>query len=244
MASWYRVAVVALLVLSVFVVGPRTAQAIPLLQLYAEGATYDGATDTWVFSGSGPYTLWVLGLVGGSEGKGSILGVSLVAAYSSAETGTISITPTTTSLVTDPSTPQAPTITKTVTDGSIPEMSNGMELPTHGVYGDGTNWTQYALGDFTLTDSPIADLIGTFPTDLSDWTGVGQINAYTVNVTGFTTVHFDAFDHITCGTKVKAIKAPFSHDAEGTGLPEPGTILLLGSGLIGLAGWGRASRRN
>lgn len=40
--------------------------------------------------------------------------------------------------------------------------------------------------------------------------------------------------------------APFSHDAESTGggvppqvVPEPGTVVLLGSGLLGLALWGR-----
>jgi threonine dehydrogenase-like Zn-dependent dehydrogenase len=29
--------------------------------------------------------------------------------------------------------------------------------------------------------------------------------------------------------------APFSHDAESSQVPEPGTVMLLGSGLVGLA---------
>ncbi|MBE9571415.1 MAG: PEP-CTERM sorting domain-containing protein, partial [Proteobacteria bacterium] len=45
------------------------------------------------------------------------------------------------------------------------------------------------------------------------------------------------------GNKVKYIKTPFSHDGASTPAPEPATMLLLGSGLIGLGWFGRRKVR-
>ena len=41
-----------------------TAQAVPTLQVYLEGATYDTATETWVADIGDPLRLWVIGNVG------------------------------------------------------------------------------------------------------------------------------------------------------------------------------------
>jgi hypothetical protein len=37
--------------------------------------------------------------------------------------------------------------------------------------------------------------------------------------------------------------APFSHDAQSNGVPEPATLLLLGSGLLGLIGFKRKFKK-
>jgi hypothetical protein len=218
--------------------------AYPALQVYIDGATYDSSTETWVAT-SDMFQLWVIADI---AKKGAINDVKLSAAILTSESGTgsISLTPTTTSLVTDPSTPIAPIAAPLSADGAIPVLSDGTSLPTHGIYGSGVSFFQWELGDFTLTDSPVGDFITSFPTTFSS---SGQINVYTIAVSGFTAVHFDAFD--TIESKNDAVFAPFSHDGAGFPfgdqvegeLPEPGTLVLWSLGAVALAGFGWRGRR-
>ena len=112
-------------------------------------------------------------------------------------------------------------------------MSDGGALPSHGIFGAGTSFKQWAIGNFTLLDSPVGDFINSYPS--SFFASKGQINAYDITITGYSFVHFDAFDHYESHTHAMAVKAPFSHDAEANppGTPEPGTLVLLGLGLAG-----------
>ncbi|MEM7828418.1 MAG: choice-of-anchor N protein [Candidatus Aenigmatarchaeota archaeon] len=207
------------------------AFAIPALQLYIEGSTYDPVTESWTIVTSDPFILWVLGDV---EKYGTIYDVKLAAAFSTSESGTITITPTTATsgLLPTPGDTSTPTQPTYITSGSDtpPPTGDGSHLPSHGEYGPGISWNLYSLGDFTLKDSPIGDFINSFPTEFPD---TGQINAYLIHIEGYSTVHFDAFDHIdTKNPGVRYVFAPFSHDAT-TVVPEPSTIILLGSGLLG-----------
>lgn len=115
------------------VCGVDRAIALPTLQLYIEGATYDPNTETWVI-GKSEFVLWVIGDV---QKFGAIYDVKLAAAVRSNESGNITLTPTTTHLVTDPSLPPTPTPTSNFPsdDGAIPIMHDGRPLPSHGIYG-------------------------------------------------------------------------------------------------------------
>lgn len=213
----------------------QVANAIPELQLYIEGATYDSASETWVanFSSGTPIKLWTIGNIGA---KGTIFDVKLAIAYDSALSPTFTFTPTTANGITDPSTPSAPSY-NTSGNGTQPLLGDGSALPSHGIYGAGTAWQEFALGDFTLTDSPIGDFISSYP---STFPSSGQINAYEILVSGADSVHFDLYDHYVSGTHARYKFAPFSHDGEGNNLPDGGmTISLLGFGLLGLGFMGR-----
>jgi hypothetical protein len=215
------------------------AFAIPALQLYIEGAEYNTFTETWVVSPTtDPLILWVLGDVGH---YGTIRDVHLYAAVDTTEYmdgGTIALTETTVTggftaadgtVVVDPSTSPVPTPTGNFpsSDGQLPVMGDGATLPPHGEYGAGISFFEWALGDFTLTDSPIGDYTqgGCPDTITADCAASdGQINAYEVDFDGFTKIHFDASDEIFIDNHYQVRFAPFSHDAE---IPEPSTAALL-----------------
>lgn len=236
MRKVFLCALVSLVVLS------QTALAVPLLQLYVEGGEYDAATETWVVETNGdPIRLWVIGNVDGPGGQ-PIYDVRLAAAYESPESGidpVFTITGSTTGGYggfTDPSQASDPTYLQTVTDGSTPILDDGTPLGPHGIYGAGTDWQEFALGDFDLIDSPLADFMSAFPAagDIA-----AQINVYEITVSGGSGwIHFDAYNHIAAGNSVFA---PFSHDAQA--VPEPATAVALACiGLGGLVGRSKLRR--
>jgi len=231
----------------------RNAVAVPLLQLYIEGATYDANTESWVSTSSTPIRLWTIGNVDGPGGKGPILEAQLAIAYASGLDPIFTLTPSTTNgylSFTDPSTPSTPTPGPTG-DGTIPELNDGSDLPSHGIYGPGIEWQQFALGDFNLEDSQIEDFIDLPPT--ASGALEGQINVYEISVSldEETIFYFDLYNHVQSGNKANYMFAPFSHNAEGNGgngggggtpeVPEPASVLVWG--LLGLVGVVVARRR-
>ncbi|HYE25179.1 MAG TPA: choice-of-anchor N protein [Clostridia bacterium] len=215
------------------------ASAEPVLQLYIPGAAYDALSETWAISGASTFDIWAVAYLGNPT-TGGVYDVKLAVAYQHGSGTTLSIAPATTGGYggfTDPDTPVAPTLLQTVTNGAAPKTGDGANLPSHGIYGAGTDWSEYALGDFTAKSSPCADFINAMP---SPGSTNCQINAYTVTITGGSSpwIHFDLYDHyVSRQGAYRYVNAPFSHDGESDGgqVPEPATVLLLGSGLLGLA---------
>jgi hypothetical protein len=226
-------------------IGAGHAHAAPTLQLYIEGATYDDGSESWVISppgssGGAPFRLWAIGNVDGPGGKGTIENVRLSVVYDYDPAAgiphpTISLTPTTTGGYGgffDPSVPINATLLQTRIDGSTPVLGDGNSLPSHGEYGPGRAWQEFALGDFTLEDSPSGDFIDSFPVPSSSDTGSSQINVYEISVlkqvSGPFEVHFDLYDTIASKNHVQARFAPFSHDADATAtiVPEPSALAI------------------
>ncbi|HUT93244.1 MAG TPA: choice-of-anchor N protein [Thermoguttaceae bacterium] len=259
-----RVAAVAILGL-LLLAGGRGLYAAPVLQLYLEGGVYDQATNSWVMAPPGsssgkPFRLWAVGNVSGPGANGAIENVRLAIAYRQEDLGlAISFKPAQVGGqglgwfhgFVDPSLPAVPVRNTTVrtslgvvtigpegvvTDGATPVLEDGTPLPADGLFGPGTVWEEFSLGDFRLNDSPVGDFSGPFPTELA--LGAGQINVYEVSVLGGTgaTLHFQLYGATGGPEKIAAHAS--EPDVEVLLAPEPSTFFVWC--LLGLtfAGWG------
>ena len=200
------------------IVAPQPAWAVPDLQLYVEGATWDPQTETWV-TASATFNLKVL--VANHTLDGVYVAVA-IPPDDDPTSGTVKMGP------------GMGTLVPISTDKGVPIMGNGKPLPGHGIYP--TYFGTYYLGTLVPTAAtPVQDMQ---PGGAGGWSTLGHVETIPVTISGFSSVHFDVYNHTAGDMKVRF--APFSHDAEYT--PEPGSLLLLLSGSGGILGLGFCRR--
>jgi hypothetical protein len=246
------------------------AWAIPNLQIYIPGATYDIASETWIIE-SYEYELLVVGA------NLNIYDVKIAIAVPEGEDGTVNLSWDEGSFeltedggyayteywenYSEEDHDSASHIYSTYAFGKAaiddyPLMGDGAEVAGHGVFP--TDFYEYYIGDFGADEEDVYNFnppdgyIGDsyyidYPGDLSNLdSGRGEIKTFHIEVSGYTWADIVAYDHVVkTNGKAKYVFSPFSHDGSGsTPIPEPTTMLLLGSGLAGLAGFRRKSKRS
>lgn len=259
--------VLAVLVCSVVLLGSNAAFALPVLQLDILGGTYDQATETIVAT-SDVFTLRALidpnsnKIIQETEGvdtEGIIdlndyffLSAALTPQADAGKYGSFTF---------DNSHPIS--VTQDMDYGTAPVDTVAQDIPGHGIFP-----TYYKEFGFKFVDGDGNPLNTTSAYNTADVRGAEQ-NAngdidldegkpgaelyyvdFVVNVGALNDayrIHFDLYQYgVNLNNDKQIIDfAPFSHDAEsGTPpVPEPGTIFLLGAGLLGLVGYARKLKK-
>lgn len=214
----------------------QSAMAVPFLQLDASDGVYVGGNEESIVPTTNPFTLYALADYGSNKWENEDYFISIA-------------------LISD---------TVPITEGGGVPAFGSFDFDGT-TYNSGGPWT-YGVPPASLDANP--GLLGphdVFPTYflelsfmfdpnnkaaeyntqdnpggfMADANGDLYYAAFAVDIAGLSDdfhLHFDLYSKD--GDKIDEF-APFSHDAVTNGVPEPGTVFLLGIGLIGLAGLGR-----
>ena len=211
------------MIFSLTLISFSSAFAVPNLQLFVAGGSYDEVSESWVTT-DGTFQIYV---IGANEALSNVR-VSMALGYAESfdPNGTVSVD-----------------VNGTTYDQwlyghapleSAPGFDPGDDLSPHGVY---PAWyTEFGAGDFGLVGGvgdvqPQPDYWDpSVDGYLSGSNRLGQYKVFDIAVTGTAFIHFDAYTLNPDGSI--QYFAPFSHDASM--VPEPGSMILLGMGFLGL----------
>ena len=208
-----------------------SAFAVPGIQLFIDGATYDNATGTWITT-SNTFDLYVIAKDGISDVYVSMAIEDFAItdnpnAAGVAVNGVGSYNPWTygyAPLSNDPAT----------WDGGSADLARHGEYPAwYSQFYAGSFGNSGKIGDATGgTWSPTSGTVAPGNT-------YGSWRKFSIEVLGTHAIHFDAFTLNADGTIDQF--APFSHDASA--IPEPTTVALFGLGLAGVGFLRRRKKR-
>ena len=257
--SYISAGAIALAIAGMFGWGAQRAEAIPVLQLWVEGATYVGEKnttggdqgETWVFNvdvdAGQTLKIWTIGNINGMGGMGDIFDVHLSIAYDASLYGEIGflLAPTTASAqyasFGDMSTPQQDVFAgEFEIDGNAPDAT-AVHSP-HSVYKNPVAWQEFNLGDFDTPDSRLVDFQTNFAMPSMSDPLVAQINVYEIQVLSNVLMgqsielHFDLHGFLDAAEGQPGadfVFAPYSHDSGGSTeiIPSPSGVVV---GLVGM----------
>lgn len=243
-------------IFSIILFGAQQAAAIPTLQLDIAGGYYDEVSET-IMAPSNDFTLYALLTIGPDDtpekiaallGDTYYLSVAVTPQVSAAtDLGSFTLTspaPITPSIPVDGSDGYA--VTDEMVYGYAPIDS---DLTTKGLAGHDIFQTYYLEFSFLFNaanfmtpsyDAQEKYLDPNYVADSGTTAFLTAFNVNTANLSGDYALHFDLYSVDPEG-KIELF-APFSHDAQSTSVPEPATMLLLGTGLAGITGMMRRKR--
>ncbi|MEW6606637.1 MAG: choice-of-anchor N protein [bacterium] len=199
-----------------------SAYAIPSLQLYIPGSTYDPITESWTTTAS-DFELQVLG-ASSPLNADYIKNLTLYIAIKEDEKGL----------------PGA-YVNLNGSPINFNYYGNPFLMPPHGIYP--TYYCAYWLPNLMV--STAGEVVHNYKPG-GGGTDLGDIHYLSIKWGGYSHIHFDVAGIVVDKFGKKHYrKAPFSRDAEAnsptpSAVPEPSTILLLLPGLLGLANFRRS----